>query len=315
MDRPGRGCRRDRRSHRRLGDHTRKPEWLRPKVRTRTDVLALKKTVREHDLVTVCEDAGCPNLSPSAGPTAPPRSWCSASGAPGRAASAWSTRTSRPARRRRTPRGSPSQSDRMNLDHAVADDRGAATISPTAAIAHVAECVEAIRSRPGDPAIETLDLRRERRRRRARAAAGRRPRRAEPQRRDRRPSAACGPALGRLRPILGVLAAAKAPGCGRRPGSCVGLGECDEEIEGLPRRPRRPRRRHRHDRSVPAPTSAPPPDRALGRAGRVRSLEAARRIVGIGHVEASPLTRSTIAEGAAESVAVRVTVGAASTSS
>jgi lipoyl synthase len=41
----------------------RKPEWLRPKVQLGTDVLAMKKTVRDHGLVTVCEEAGCPNLS------------------------------------------------------------------------------------------------------------------------------------------------------------------------------------------------------------------------------------------------------------
>jgi lipoic acid synthetase len=41
----------------------RKPEWLRPKVEHGTDVLATKKTLRDLHLVTVCEEAGCPNLS------------------------------------------------------------------------------------------------------------------------------------------------------------------------------------------------------------------------------------------------------------
>ena len=41
----------------------RKPEWLRPKVVHGPEVLALKRTVRELGLVTVCEEAGCPNLS------------------------------------------------------------------------------------------------------------------------------------------------------------------------------------------------------------------------------------------------------------
>ncbi|HEY8094128.1 MAG TPA: lipoyl(octanoyl) transferase LipB, partial [Acidimicrobiales bacterium] len=41
----------------------RKPEWLRPKVHHGEEVLALKRAVRELDLVTVCEEAGCPNLS------------------------------------------------------------------------------------------------------------------------------------------------------------------------------------------------------------------------------------------------------------
>jgi len=42
---------------------TRKPEWLRPKVHHGSDVLSLKRTVRDLGLVTVCEEAGCPNLS------------------------------------------------------------------------------------------------------------------------------------------------------------------------------------------------------------------------------------------------------------
>jgi lipoyl synthase len=41
----------------------RKPDWLRPKVRHTPEVLGLKKTLRDLDLVTVCEEAGCPNLS------------------------------------------------------------------------------------------------------------------------------------------------------------------------------------------------------------------------------------------------------------
>ena len=42
---------------------TRKPEWLRPKVVHGARVLALRKTVRDLGLITVCEEAGCPNLS------------------------------------------------------------------------------------------------------------------------------------------------------------------------------------------------------------------------------------------------------------
>lgn len=41
----------------------RKPEWLRPVVRHGEEVLALRRTLRDLNLVTVCEDAGCPNLS------------------------------------------------------------------------------------------------------------------------------------------------------------------------------------------------------------------------------------------------------------
>ena len=42
---------------------TRKPEWLRPKVQHGREVLGLRNTLRELKLVTVCEEAGCPNLS------------------------------------------------------------------------------------------------------------------------------------------------------------------------------------------------------------------------------------------------------------
>jgi len=41
----------------------RKPEWLRPRVHHGEEVLALRKSLRENGLVTVCEEAGCPNLS------------------------------------------------------------------------------------------------------------------------------------------------------------------------------------------------------------------------------------------------------------
>lgn len=41
----------------------RKPEWMRAPVRHDRRVLELKHTIRDLDLVTVCEEAGCPNLS------------------------------------------------------------------------------------------------------------------------------------------------------------------------------------------------------------------------------------------------------------
>lgn len=40
----------------------RKPEWMRAKVRMDTDYLRLRKTMRDLKLVTVCEEAGCPNI-------------------------------------------------------------------------------------------------------------------------------------------------------------------------------------------------------------------------------------------------------------
>jgi len=40
----------------------RKPEWIRAAFPGSKEVVALKKTLREHQLVTVCEEASCPNL-------------------------------------------------------------------------------------------------------------------------------------------------------------------------------------------------------------------------------------------------------------
>jgi lipoyl synthase len=41
----------------------RKPGWMRAPVRHGGEVLELRRTLRDLDLVTVCEEAGCPNLS------------------------------------------------------------------------------------------------------------------------------------------------------------------------------------------------------------------------------------------------------------
>jgi hypothetical protein len=42
---------------------SRKPDWMRAPLRLTDDVIAIRKTMRDLDLVTVCEEAGCPNLS------------------------------------------------------------------------------------------------------------------------------------------------------------------------------------------------------------------------------------------------------------
>ncbi len=46
-----------------LSISTPKPEWVRPRVNHTSEVLLTKKTLRDLQLVTVCEEAGCPNLS------------------------------------------------------------------------------------------------------------------------------------------------------------------------------------------------------------------------------------------------------------
>ena len=46
-----------------LSISVRKPDWVRPHVNHTSEVLLTKKTLRDLQLVTVCEEAGCPNLS------------------------------------------------------------------------------------------------------------------------------------------------------------------------------------------------------------------------------------------------------------
>lgn len=46
-----------------LSISVRKPEWIRPHVKHTDEVLNTKRTLRDLNLVTVCEQAGCPNLS------------------------------------------------------------------------------------------------------------------------------------------------------------------------------------------------------------------------------------------------------------
>ncbi|MDA8292454.1 MAG: lipoyl synthase [Actinomycetota bacterium] len=41
---------------------SRKPEWMRVEAHVGSDFLGLRRTMRELDLVTVCEEAGCPNI-------------------------------------------------------------------------------------------------------------------------------------------------------------------------------------------------------------------------------------------------------------
>ena len=45
-----------------LAISTRKPEWLRAKASMGPEYVQMKRTVRDLGLVTVCEDAGCPNI-------------------------------------------------------------------------------------------------------------------------------------------------------------------------------------------------------------------------------------------------------------
>jgi lipoic acid synthetase len=274
-----------------LAVSTRKPEWLRPRVDHGAEVLALKRTVRDLRLITVCEEAGCPNLSE-----------CWADGTATfmvlgerctRACGFCLVDTRLP--------GPPDDAEpervaeaveRMGLEHAVLtmvarddlDDGG---------FAHVAACVAAIRDRRPATRVETLvsdakgsasslqllfDVRPDVFNHNVETVA--------------RLQRAVRPSAGYAR-SLGVLAAAKHAGLTVKSGLIVGMGESSAEVDGCLAdlasigvdivtigQYLRPTTNH-----LPVARWVEPDEFAR--------WAAVGEALGIGHVEASPLTRSS----------------------
>ncbi|MEM8747470.1 MAG: lipoyl synthase [Actinomycetota bacterium] len=284
-----------------LSIQTRKPDWLRPKVQHGSEVLELKKTIRSLDLVTVCEDAGCPNLSE-----------CWSDGTATfmvlgerctRACGFCLVDTSKPLPPQSDEPARVAEAvDRMDLDHAVLTMVARDDLAD-GGMAHVAACVETIRLRRPSARIETLisDARGDEASLDLLFAA--RPdvmnHNVETVARLQR---AVRPSAGYAR-SLGVLARAKRAGLTTKTGFMVGLGETDDEIAGLLAdlaglgvdivtigQYLRPTSNH-----LPIARYADPSEfvrwKQIGEA------------LGIGHVEASPLTRSSYhAKSSAESV-------------
>ncbi len=282
---------------------TRKPDWLRPKVVHGPEVIALKKTVRNHGLVTVCEEAGCPNLSD-----------CWADGTATfmvlgerctRACGFCLVDTSKPL--------PPSDDEPTRVADAVATMGLAHAVLTMVArddlsdggMAHVARCVEAIRVRCPETRIETLisDAKGD-----ADSLAllfAVRPdvlnHNIETVARLQR---AVRPSAGYAR-SLSVLSRAKAAGLTAKSGLIVGMGETHDEIVGCLAdlagvgvdivtigQYLRPTTHH-----LPVARWVEP----------VEFVEWKRlgESLGIGHVEASPLTRSSYhARQAADAVAI-----------
>ncbi len=269
----------------------RKPEWLRPKVHHGAGVLDLKRTIRSLGLVTVCEDAGCPNLSE-----------CWADGTATfmvlgerctRACGFCLVDTSKP--------GPPAADEpqrvaeaiaRMALDHAVLT-MVARDDLVDGGMAHVAACVEAIRLRRPATRIETLisDARGE-----ESALATLFESRPDVLNHNvetvARLQRAVRPSAGYAR-SLSVLARAKAAGLVTKSGFMVGLGETEAEIGGLLvdlasigvdivtiGQYLRPTSHH-----IPVDRWVEPE--------RFTAWARLGETLGIGHVEASPLTRSS----------------------
>ncbi len=274
-----------------LSIETRKPDWLRPKVHLGPEVLQLKKTIRDLDLVTVCEDAGCPNLSE-----------CWSEGTATfmvlgerctRACGFCLVDTRKPLE---PDAGEPARVaeavDRMGLEHAVLT-MVARDDLPDGGMAFVAACVEAIRRRRPQTRIETLisDAKGELGSLETLFAA--RPdvlnHNVETVARLQR---AVRPSAGYAR-SLAVLAHAKAAGLTTKSSIMAGLGETDDEMIGA-----------LGDLAAIGcdivtighylrPTSHHLP---IARWVEPHEFDRWKQIgegLGIGHVEASPLTRSS----------------------
>ncbi len=286
----------------------RKPEWLRPKVRLGNEVLGVKSTLRELGLVTVCEEAGCPNLS---------ECWkdgtatfmvlgerCT------RACGFCLVDTRKPeAPEVDEPSRIAEAVDRMGLSHAVLtmvarddlDDGG---------FAHVADCVTAIRARRPDTRVETLvsDAKGDASSLELLFAA--RPdvfnHNIETVARLQR---AVRPSAGYAR-SLGVLSAARSAGLIAKSGLVLGMGESVEEVDGC--------LADLASVGVSIVTMGQylrPTSHHLPVARWIHPDEFARwkevgESLGIAHVEASPLTRSSYhARQSADAASVPVTIG------
>lgn len=285
-----------------LSIETRKPDWLRPKVELGPEVMELKKTIRSLDLVTVCEDAGCPNLSD-----------CWSDGTATfmvlgerctRACGFCLVDTSKPmAPADDEPQRVAEAIDRMALDHAVLT-MVARDDLPDGGMAHVAACVETIRERRPQARIETLISDAKGNATSLDLLFASRPdvmnhnvETVARLQRAVRPSASYARSLG-------VLARAKAAGLVTKTGFMAGLGETDDEIVGL--------LVDLADLGVDIvtigqylrPTSHHLPIARYAEPAEFDRWKQLGESFGIGHVEASPLTRSSYhAKSSADAVA------------
>jgi len=287
----------------------RKPEWLRPKVQIGTEVLKIKRTLSELKLVTVCEEAGCPNLS---------ECWkdgtatfmvlgerCT------RACGFCLVDTRKP----ELPEADEPQRvaeavASMGLTHAVLT-MVARDDLVDGGFAHVAECVRAIRERNPLTRIETLvsdakgdvaslqllfDARPDVFNHNIETVA--------------RLQRAVRPSAGYAR-SLGVLAAAKAAGLAVKSGLVLGMGETSEEVDGC-----------LADLAgigvnivtigqYLRPTTHHTPVARWIHPDEFTRWKQVGESLGIGHVESSPLTRSSYhakqsADAASEAVPVAI---------
>lgn len=283
----------------------RKPEWLRPKVHHGPDVLELKRTVRDLNLVTVCEEAGCPNLSE-----------CWADGTATfmvlgerctRACGFCLVDTNKPAPPDHDEPARVAEAVvRMDLAHAVLTMVARDDLAD-GGMAHIAACVEAIRLARPATRIETLisDAKGD-----AASLAALFESRPDVLNHNvetvPRLQRAVRPSAGYAR-SLGVLANARLAGLTVKSGLIVGMGETVAEVDGVLAdlaaigveivtigQYLRPTTNH-------LPVSRWVEPHEFDRWKRIGES------LGISHVESSPLTRSSYhARESAESVSIRV---------
>jgi len=280
---------------------TRKPDWLRPKVVHGAEVLSLKRTVRDLGLVTVCEEAGCPNLSD-----------CWADGTATfmvlgerctRACGFCLVDTRKPEPLAEDEPARVAEAvHRMGLAHTVLTMVARDDLLD-GGMGHVADCVRAIRQRYPSTRIETL------------ISDGKGDMPSLAALFEARPDVlnhnietvarlqrAVRPSAGYAR-SLGVLAAAKEAGLTTKSGIIVGMGETPDEVDGC-----------LADLAGVGvdivtigqylrPTSHHLPVARWVEPSEFLRWKAVGESMGIGHVEASPLTRSSYhARHAAEQV-------------
>ncbi|MEM1335213.1 MAG: lipoyl synthase, partial [Actinomycetota bacterium] len=290
-----------------LSIETRKPDWLRPKVQHGPEVLELKKTIRSLDLVTVCEDAGCPNLSE-----------CWSDGTATfmvlgerctRACGFCLVDTSKPlAPAADEPERVADAVERMSLDHAVLTMVARDDLAD-GGMAHVAACVRAVRARRPQAQVETLisdakgddaalDL----------LFAARPDVMNHNVETVARLQRAVRPSAGYAR-SLGVLARAKQAGLVTKTGFMLGIGETPDEVAGL----------LADLASIGVdivtigqylrPTSHHLPIVRYAEPGEFDRWKQLGESLGIGHVEASPLTRSSYHAKSSADAVTPVTIG------
>ena len=274
-----------------LAVNARKPEWLRVKANMGNDFMALKRSVRELGLVTVCEEAGCPNIH---------ECWndgtatfmvlgerCT------RACGFCLVDTRRPLEPAADePHRVAEAVARMGLAHTVLTMVARDDLSDGGA-AHVAGCIEAIRGRCPTTRIEVLisDLR-------GLGAALDVILEAKPDVLNHnletvaRLQRAVRPSAGYAR-SLGVLARAGARGATTKSGVMVGLGETTDEVRGALRDLRAVGVQVLTIGQYLRPTAGHLPVARWWTPDEFTGLREYGLGLGFAHVEASPLTRSS----------------------